>query len=57
MVGISRMIIGDAEKDSVGYNMIKNVLDEFVKNSNAGEYIAEKVCSFNLRGNIERALS
>jgi len=57
MVGISRMIIGDAEKDSVGYNMIKNVLDEFVKNSNAGEYIAEKVCSFNLRGNIQRALS
>ncbi len=57
MIGISRMITGDSEKDSVGYNVLKNVGDEFLKNSNAGEYIADKVCSFNLRDTLKTQLS
>jgi hypothetical protein len=57
MIGISRMITGDAEKDSMGYNVLKNVGDEFLKNSNAGEYIADKVCSFNLRDTLKTQFS
>lgn len=57
MIGISRMIVGDSEKDSMGYNVLKNVGDEFLKNSNAGEYIADKVCSFNLRDTLKTQLS
>lgn len=57
MIGISRMIVGDAEQDSMGYNVLKNVGDEFLKNSNAGEYIADKVCSFNLRDTLKSSFS
>ena len=57
MIGISRMIVGDSEKDSMGYNVLKNVGDEFLKNSNAGEYIADKVCSFNLRDTLKSSFS
>jgi len=57
MIGISRMIMGDAERDSMGYNVLKNVMDEFLKNSNAGEYISDKVCSFDLRGSIKSSFS
>jgi hypothetical protein len=41
----------------MGYNVLKNVMDEFLKNSNAGEYISEKVCSFDLRGSIKSSFS
>ena len=57
MIGMSRMVVGDSEKDSMGYNMLKQVMDEFLKNSNAGEYISEKVCSFNLRDTLKTQLS
>ena len=57
MIGISRMIVGDAEQDSMGYNVLKNVGDEFLKNSNAGEYIADKVCAFNLRDTLKSSFS
>lgn len=47
--GIGTYIIGGAEENSMGANLLRQMVFEFEKSSQIGEVIASKVCSFNLR--------